>query len=71
MKNHLTETVNAIMATFKPCCPSHIDSPKHIADWHENDTMLPLMSEEDARKDYLTRTGQTSWQYACVDDYEL
>lgn len=60
MKNHLFETVNAIAATFKPCCPSHVGSPKHIADWHETDTTLPLMSEQEAREDYLARTGFVS-----------
>jgi len=53
------------------CYPSHVDSPKHIADWHEADTALPLMSEQDARDDYLARTGQTKWRHTDFDDHEL
>ena len=51
------------------CYPSHVDSPKHIADWHESDTTLPLMSEEDAREDYLARTGQVT-QPPTLDEME-
>ena len=43
------------------CCPSHVDSPKHIADWRESDTTLPLMSEEDARQVvFAGRAGNTA-----------
>lgn len=58
MKNHLVETVNAIAATFKKCCPSHIDAPEHITEWHDENESILTFSEEDAREDYLQRTGQ-------------
>ena len=58
MKNYLAETVNNISETFKKCCPSHVDAPFHINEWHEGDNNLDLRSVKESNRDYLTRTNQ-------------